>query len=244
MRILLCNDDGVGSEGLAALRRALEGGHELWIVGPDGERSGCSHAITVKGPVVTREVGERTFACGGMPVDCVNMALAHIMPRPPDAVVSGINHGANLGTDVLYSGTAAAAREAALRGLPSMAVSVAGTPPLRFEAAAAFVAANVALVPRLCPAGSFCFLNVNIPNATPLSRVRSAPLARTLYTTRGDRFCGPAGEVYQFYRGRLVSGADAGDTDLAVVGSGAVSVTLVDAWPREAGPADAGVFRT
>lgn len=243
MRVLLSNDDGFASPGLAAVRRALEGRHEVWVVAPDGERSGCSHAITVSGPVVTREVGERAFACGGTPVDCVNMALAHIMPLPPDAVVSGINLGANLGTDVLYSGTAAAARQAALRDLPAMAISLAGSPPWSFEAAAAFAAANVELLPRLCPAGSLRFLNVNLPNAASARpRVRAAVLARTWYAAEGESYRGPGGEIYHFYRGRLESDEQAEGTDLAVVRAGSIAATLVDAHPHEAAPLDAGLL--
>jgi len=243
MRVLLTNDDGVASPGLAALRRALEPYHEVWVVAPDGERSGCSHAITVSGPVVTRETGDRVFACGGMPVDCVNMALAHILPAPPDVVVSGINLGANLGTDVLYSGTAAAARQAALKGLPAAAVSVTGAPPWRFDGAAAFVAANLALLPALCPAESLRFLNVNFPPAgSRPTAVRSAALARTYYTTEGDSFRAPTGEVYHFYRGRLETDGDEENTDLAVVAAGAIAVTLVDAHPREAAPVDPSLF--
>lgn len=244
MRILLSNDDGVASPGLEALLRALGRDHEVWVVAPDSERSGCSHAITVAGPVVTREIRERVFACGGTPVDCVNMALAHIMPSQPDAIVSGINLGANLGTDVLYSGTAAAARQAALRGVPAMAISVVGSPPWGLEAAAAFAAANVAALPRLCPPGSLRFLNVNVPNAAagPLP-VRAASLARTYYTAEGESFRGPGGEVFHFYRGRLESDSSGEDTDLAVVQSGSIAVTLVSAHPREAAALDAGLLR-
>ncbi len=235
----------MASPGLAALRRALERDHEVWVVAPDAERSGCSHAITVNRPVVTLETGERVFACGGTPVDCVNMALAHLLPQRPDVVVSGINLGGNLGTDVLYSGTAAAARHAALNGLPAIAVSVAGSPPWRFERAAAFVAANLDLAAGLCPAGSHRFLNVNVPNAArgPLA-ARAAGMARTYYTAEGSRFAAPTGEVYYFYRGRLAVDGDGQGSDVAVVLSGSIAVTLVECHPVEAAPLDEGLFRT
>jgi 5'-nucleotidase len=236
MRVLLSNDDGVGSPGIEALAAALGSEHEVWVVAPDRERSGCSHAITVAGPVVTREERARVYACSGLPVDCVNMALAHVLPAPPDVVVSGINLGANLGTDVLYSGTAAAARQAALRGLPAVAVSVAGLPPWRLEPAAAFVAANIALVPGLCPPGSLRFLNVNFPNTAEEPRVvRDAPLAHTRYTAEGESFRAPGGEVYHFYLGRLETDGDEPLTDFAAVHAGEAAVTLVEALPRAAG---------
>jgi 5'-nucleotidase len=242
MRILLCNDDGIASPGLDALRLALDRGHEVWIVAPEGERSGCSHSITVGGPVVTRQTGERAFSCGGTPVDCVNMALAAILPRPPDIVVSGINLGGNLGTDLLYSGTAAAARHAALAGLPAVAVSLDGAPPWRFGRAAAFVAGNLEAAIKLCPPGSLRFLNVNVPNAAsgPLV-VRAAGIARTWYTGEAESIRAPAGETHHFYRGRLATDGG-GETDLAVVHAGAVAVTLVHAHPREAAALDASVF--
>jgi 5'-nucleotidase len=243
MRVLLCNDDGIASPGLEALRGALGRDHEVWVVAPEGERSGCSHSVTVRGPVVTRRTGERTFACGGTPVDCVNMALARILPRRPDIVVSGINLGGNLGTDLLYSGTAAAARHAALGGLPALAVSLEGSSPWRFERAAAFVAANLAVAVELCPPDSLRFLNVNVPNAAsgPFV-VRAACIARTWYTAEAESFHAPTGEVYHFYRGSLATDGAGEDTDLAVVRAGAVAVTLVHAHPRQAAPLDAGVF--
>jgi 5'-nucleotidase len=244
MRILLSNDDGVGSPGIDALAAALRGQHEVWIVAPDRERSGCSHAITVDGPVVTRRRGEREFACSGLPVDCVNMALAHVLPEAPDIVVSGINHGANLGTDVLYSGTAAAARQATLRGVPALAVSVCGSPPWHFGPAAAFVAANIALLPGLCPPGSMRFVNVNFPNlARGPALVREAALARTRYTAEGESFRAPSGEVYHFYVGRLEADADEALTDFAVVHAGAASFTLVEALPRSGGAPGAVAWR-
>jgi 5'-nucleotidase len=236
VRVLLSNDDGVGSPGIVALAAALGAQHEVWLVAPDRERSGCSHAITVGAPVVTRQVGPREFACSGLPVDCINMALAHVLPEPPDVVVSGINLGANLGTDVLYSGTAAAARQATLRGVPALAVSVAGSPPWHLEPAAAFVAGNLALLPGLCPPGSMRFVNVNFPNrAEGPEVVRQVPLARTRYTAEGEVFRSPSGEVYHFYLGRIEADADEGLTDYAAVHAGAASVTLVEALPGSGG---------
>ncbi len=125
-----------------------------------------------------------------------------------------------------------------------MAVSVVGSPPWSFEAAASFAAANVELLPRLCPAGSLRFLNVNLPNGAgaPMP-VRAAGLARTWYTAEGESFRGPDGEIYHFYRGRLESDDVGEGTDLAVVRAGAIAVTLVAAHPREAGPLDAGLLR-
>ena len=110
MRILLTNDDGIGAAGLAALEAAFGSRHEVWVVAPDGERSGTSHAIHLQGPVRIRHEGERRFSCSGTPADCVFLGLRGDFLPSIDAVLSGINHGPNLGTDVVYSGTCAAAR--------------------------------------------------------------------------------------------------------------------------------------
>ncbi len=122
--ILITNDDGIHACGIAPLAEAFTAsGADVWVVAPDRERSAVSHAITLREPLRMHEIAPHQFACSGTPVDCSYMGIVHVVPRRPDLVISGINHGYNLGTDVFYSGTVGAAVEAAIRGVPAMAVS-------------------------------------------------------------------------------------------------------------------------
>ena len=122
MRFLLTNDDGIDAPGLAALERVVPNGGRPLIVAPSREQSGMSHAVTTHAPLILEAAGERRWAVDGAPADCVRVAL-HRFGGEVDCVLAGINSGGNLGSDVFYSGTVAAAREAALRGLPAVAVS-------------------------------------------------------------------------------------------------------------------------
>lgn len=198
MRILLTNDDGIDSPGLHALESAFStrDSAEIWTVAPDRERSGQSHAITIMEPVRTRRLGERRFSASGTPADCVVVGAASLMPEPPDVVISGINRGPNLGTDILYSGTVAGARQASLLSLPGIAISLAafrGT--LHWSAAAQWL---VERVDRLLEkwTDSF-FYNLNFPNLpehrekaewTVPSRRHYRDGYRVMDAINGDRF--------------------------------------------------------
>ena len=167
MRILLSNDDGVFSEGMRALALALQDGNELYIAAPDKQQSAASRSMTLYAPLRARKVelpGIRAeaYAVSGTPVDCVRLAVGNLVPEP-DIVVSGINHGPNQGTDVLYSGTVAAAHEGALLGYPAIAVSDCAYHPQYLETAAR--------VARLCvgymtahPLAFGRLMNVNVPD--------------------------------------------------------------------------------
>ena len=134
MNILVTNDDGIAAEGLEALINELKGLcnaqnkplHTITVIAPDTERSGVSHAMTLRHPTKVRRLNEGLYTCSGTPADCVIVAGLGIVKEKIDLVVSGINRGPNLGTDIVYSGTCAAARQAALVGIPSIAVSCAG----------------------------------------------------------------------------------------------------------------------
>src|SRR5258705_6006568 len=123
--LLVTNDDGVHAAGLAALVQALEDLGDVYVVAPEREQSACGHALTLHRPLRVEPVRERWFAVNGTPSDCVNLAVLGFLPERPVLVVSGINHGTNLGDDVTYSGTVSAAMEGTLLGVPSMAVSQA-----------------------------------------------------------------------------------------------------------------------
>ncbi|MCK9548952.1 MAG: 5'/3'-nucleotidase SurE [Sphaerochaeta sp.] len=165
MRILLTNDDGYTSEGLSALTDALVAdGHEVWVCAPSIERSASSHAMTLHQEITITEFGPQRFHCSGTPVDCILYATkAKVFDHHPDLVISGINHGFNISTDILYSGTVAAAREAALTGLKAIAVSCSrdteGNFP--FARAAAFIVAHLEQFSGL--ASPECVININIP---------------------------------------------------------------------------------
>src|SRR5437870_8932002 len=122
--ILLTNDDGYQAEGLQALAAALEGFATVSIVAPSREQSGTAQSLTLRQPIVCNKIGEREWAIDGTPADCVIVALHKLLPEKPDMVISGINHGANLGENVYYSGTVGAAREGALHHIPSVAISL------------------------------------------------------------------------------------------------------------------------
>ncbi len=202
MKILLSNDDGIEAPGLADLARRAATLGEVWVVAPDGERSACSHAFTMHSPVRVEERGERRFAVGGTPADCVYLAIHRLMPEPPDLVLSGINRGGNLGDDVLYSGTVAAAREGYLNDIPALAVSLS----LEFQTSrvspdytdAAELAVEVANEILRSVRGEPILLNLNVPNeprenirgvrVTHMGRRRYAPLADERIDPRGQRY--------------------------------------------------------
>jgi len=162
MKILLTNDDGYSSEGILALERALGTDHEVWTMAPDSERSGMSHSMSLRHPLKIRKLADRRYSCSGTPADCVILAAHGVIPFVPDVVVSGINRGPNLGTDLIYSGTAAAARQATLNGIPGIAVSLATyTGPFRYDALANLVADRLDYLVSLWAPD--VFVNLNAP---------------------------------------------------------------------------------
>ncbi len=162
--ILLTNDDGIEAEGLKTLEETLEGLAQIVIVAPDQEQSGVSHSLTLRTPLKLLELRPHHYILNGTPADCVIYALHHVLPGLPDLVISGINHGANLGDDIMYSGTVAAAREGSNHGIPSMAVSQAyyDDKAIQFKKGAAFIRPFVTALLENSPGGEIC-LNINFP---------------------------------------------------------------------------------
>lgn len=231
MKVLVTNDDGVESPGLRALVDRLSDEHEVWVVAPESERSGTSHSISLHGAVRIRELDERLFSCGGTPADCVLFAFLGAIPVRPDVVVSGINLGPNLGTDIIYSGTVAAARQAALMGHPAIAISVdAMLPPFHFAGPSAFVARNLdTIVERW---SDDHFLNVNFPNLERESfGVVITHPSRRIYRDRAVSFTAPNRDVYYFLEGSQVESAADEGSDWSVVSRGRVSVSPVFLHP-------------
>ena len=136
MRILLANDDGYQAQGLRMLARSLSDLADVTVVAPDRNRSGASNSLTLDSPLRVERVDEHTYYVNGTPTDCVHIAITGLLEQPPDMLISGINHGANLGDDVLYSGTVAAAMEGRFLGIPSLAVSLVLEMGEHFETAA------------------------------------------------------------------------------------------------------------
>jgi len=161
-RILVTNDDGISAPGLKALEEGLRRLGEVTVVAPDRERSATSQAITLHTPVRIHQVDGRHYAIGGTPADSVILALYHILPEPPDLVVSGINPGANVGEDIVYSGTVAGAMQGTIHGYPSFAVSLAARKDLDFSATADFAAQLAVVVLKEGLESGVC-LNVNVP---------------------------------------------------------------------------------
>lgn len=176
MRILISNDDGYLAPGIAVLAEALSALGEITVVAPDRDRSGASHSLTLTRPLRIRETSNGFHCVDGTPTDCVHLALSGVLDFEPDIVVSGINAGANLGDDVIYSGTVAAAMEGRFLGLPSIAVSLASHNPTHYETAGEVA---VRMVEAVCAgrAPRETVLNVNVPDV-PVDALRGYSLVR------------------------------------------------------------------
>lgn len=232
MRILLTNDDGVHSPGIRALAEALVGIAELLVVAPEAQQSASGHAITLHKPLRLNEtrVGAleiEAYGSNGTPADCVILGVLAAPPRP-DLVISGINAGANLGEEVLYSGTVSAAMEGLLHGIPAVAISVDEYEEPRFEAAAAFARKLVQNWDFL-PMCSDCLLNVNVPSLPPdqVRGVKVARLGRRAYVNQVARREDPRGRAYYWFSGEPRELDGGADTDIGVVASGCISITPV-----------------
>ncbi|MDR1148607.1 MAG: 5'/3'-nucleotidase SurE [Spirochaetaceae bacterium] len=168
MNILASNDDSYQCEGIVRLTSALRAlGHRVLMISPDRERSGSSHSVSLAaGTIDIKEIAADTWICSGTPVDCVLAVLSSGIDFKIEAVVSGINAGCNLGTDIIFSGTAAAAREGALYGIPSIAFSLAGDPPYCWDEAVSWAAAHLEQLVNQWTKDTF--ININIPNIKEL----------------------------------------------------------------------------
>jgi 5'-nucleotidase len=224
-RILVCNDDGINGPGLPALVAAMRRLGRVTVSVPEHERSADSHSLTLHKPIRVRRVSADTYTLNGSPADCARFAVLEILKEQVDLVVSGINRGYNLGEDVIYSGTVAAAMEATLLRIPALAFSL-DPDGIDYKPAAAFAQrlARQALH-RGLPLG-VC-LNVNFPVAPKGGYKAAVPakLGRRIYGTDITRRADPRGLEYFWLAGRQVTGVDEPGTDVAAVSRGKVSVT-------------------
>ncbi len=228
--ILLTNDDGIHAEGLRHLRTAMSKLGQVSIVAPESEQSAVGHSITLYEPIRVREISKNGSFYGhsvkGTPADAVKLALYCLLPRLPDLVVSGINNGANLGINVLYSGTVSAATEAAILGVPAMAVSIAQKKDPPFDCALPHIERLArAVLTHGLPSG--VALSVNVP-ALPADRVRGVRITRQglckfreSYEQRED----PRGDVYYWLSGEIPTEQEDESSDVHALAQGYVSVT-------------------
>lgn len=233
MRVLLTNDDGVHAQGIRSLRNALSEIATVEVIAPDRERSGAGHAITVDTPLrVTRTVmaGDTAlaWAVSGTPSDCVKLGLDTILPWQPDFIISGINHGPNLGTDVLYSGTVSAALEGAINGIPALAVSLVSWERGDLFEQSAMMAAHILqqIKKEWVPPGTL--LNINLPEreAADFQGIKWTRLGVRRYVNVFTERVDPWGKRYFWLGGEVVDSGRVGDnTDVEVVKHGYVSVT-------------------
>jgi 5'-nucleotidase len=232
MNILLTNDDGIHAEGLWALHTQLARRHEVTVIAPDRERTAVSHGITLHLPLRAGSVvlngGCRGVAVNGTPADCVKLGILEILKGKPDLVVAGLNPGANVGVNIAYSGTVAAAREAALGGIPAIAASMEGDGPYAFEPAAAFVARLADMVmQRGLHAGTF--LNVNFPNVRPeeVAGVRISRHGLRSFSETMEKRVDPRNRTYYWQGADRQSFGGDPDVDGGALCRGFISITPI-----------------
>ncbi|MEE3716434.1 5'/3'-nucleotidase SurE [Tumidithrix elongata RA019] len=259
MNILISNDDGIYSPGVRALADALSEGvnggeHTVTVVCPDRERSATGHALTLQEPLRVDAIANvyhpsvTAWACSGTPSDSVKLALDAILPSPPDLVLSGINRGSNLGTDVLYSGTVSAAMEGVLEGIPSIAFSLASFASTDFSAAANFAKQMVAAI-AAHPIKDPILLNVNIPAipAGDICGVVVTKLGIRRYRDIFEKRIDPRGKTYYWLSGEVIEEEAAPNSDIQAIRNNYITITplqydltgyssleLLDGWVKDA----------
>lgn len=226
MRILISNDDGYFAPGIAVLAQALAALGEVTVVAPERDRSGASNSLTLDRPLTVRRSQNGFYYVNGTPTDCVHLAVTGLLEGLPDIVLSGINHGANMGDDTIYSGTVAAATEGFLLGIPSIALSLVAEGGDHYETAARV---GVELVKRFStsPLAQAVLLNVNVPDV-PYERLQGRAVTRLGKRHKAEpvvKSTTPRGDVV-YWIGAAGGAQDAGEgTDFHAVARHAVSIT-------------------
>jgi len=234
MRILAVNDDGINEKGLQVLTEVLRKQHDVSVIAPDKNRSGVSHGFTMNSPLCLHKVGEQQFTCSGLPADCTIEGCKGALGFIPDIVVSGINRGANIGTDILYSGTAAGARQGAIYGIPSIAISLESKiNKWNFNPLAHFVLDNIEKLIQLCDKN--VFLNINALDLQEKETYKGAKL--TVPSLRDYRdllefYTSPNGDTYSFFRGGSIITKPGESTDFAAVENKCISISRINAQPQ------------
>jgi 5'-nucleotidase len=228
VRILLSNDDGYQARGLRVLAQGLADLAEVIVVAPDRNRSGSSNSLTLETPLRVEQVEDNVYYVNGTPTDCVHVAITGLLDADPDMVISGVNHGANLGDDVLYSGTVAAAMEGRFLGLPALAVSLVLEEGANFASSLGVVRHMLSHIERY-PLPSDTILNVNVPDL-PEDQIKGLRATRLGFRHRSE----PVVKAYDpkgrpvYWVGPAGVGQDAGPgTDFHAVAEGYVSVSPI-----------------
>jgi 5'-nucleotidase len=231
MRLLLTNDDGIHARGLECLAEAAASLGDVTIVAPDREQSATSHSLTMHHPLRPVSIGEQRFQVDGTPTDCVMLAVEALMPQRPDFVISGINHGQNMGEDVLYSGTVAAAMEGLSLGIPSVAVSFAGgdlrTDVTQLGAQVPALARLLRHLTSLRPFPPHTLFNVNLPPVEPskVKGIRLTRLGRRAYSDSLKPMTDPWDRPIYWIGGGSIKWSGADDSDFRAIDEGYISVT-------------------
>lgn len=231
MHILLTNDDGYFAPGIQTLYEVLanHNGYDVSIVAPDGQRSATGHSITLFNPLFVTEhllkESFKGFAISGTPSDCVKLAIQGELIPKPDLLISGINQGPNLGTDIFYSGTVSAAMEGVLLGIPSIAVSLASFEYQDFEPAAAYLAENLNLFLKLNHKG---LINLNLPGKPrhEWQGLKVTRLGKAVYENIFEQRTDPRGRLYYWQSGTMTPDNES-DTDLRAIQEDFISITPV-----------------
>jgi 5'-nucleotidase len=232
MNILLTNDDGIYAQGLWALYKRFAPQHSVTVVAPDRERSAVGHGITLHRPLRTTWIevnnGFQGHAVSGTPADCIKLGLMEILDKRPDMVISGINLGANVGININYSGTVAAAKEAALYEVPAIAVSVQGQAAVNYDDAACFISQLAEHVfEKGLPFGTI--LNVNIPDI-PMEKVAGIRISRQateLYTEYLDKRIDPRNRTYYWHGHVAQTPFKSPDADAVALDENYISITPI-----------------
>ena len=238
MKILVSNDDGIAANGIRVLTAELSKKHNVYVVAPDRERSAAGHSLTLHTPLRVEELdsglngAQRVWVTTGTPGDCVKIAVSVLLEEDekPDYVISGINHGPNLGTDIFYSGTVSCAMEGAMLGIPSIAVSLASLKSNHedFDFAAKFVTSMVDKISEFqFPQKSI--LNVNVPGLEPedIAGVSITEMGAKLFTDTYEKRVDPRGKVYYWLAGKLIDQPVDAPTDIAAVRNNRISITPI-----------------
>jgi 5'-nucleotidase len=227
MRILVTNDDGYLAGGIRTLSKAAARLGSVEVVAPDREQSATSHSLTLHFPLRARSTGEGFHVVDGTPTDCVVLAIGTLLDQKPDFVLSGVNHGANLGDDVLYSGTVAAAMEATILGIPAVAISYAGRD---LDAIESWEGVLTGLLEQILTRRDFpheTLLNINLPPVRPedVAGVQVTTLGRRAYVGSLTRAEDPSGREYFWIGGGESRWWGGPDSDFRAIHEGRISVT-------------------
>lgn len=237
MKILVSNDDGITAQGIKSLISSLAFEHDIYVVAPDRERSAAGHSLTLHSPIRVEELenqfgAKKVWVTNGTPGDCIKIAISSLLSEDelPDVVISGINHGPNLGTDILYSGTVSCALEAAMLNYPSIAVSLASMSheTLYFNAAAKFICR---FLPRLknITFPKKTILNINTPalEEEDIAGVEITKLGTKMYTDSYEKRIDPRGKAYYWLAGELTSKHQEDGSDIAALKANRISITPI-----------------